>query len=124
MKKSRLLNVCLLCLLSLFFFSMLGADPALAKRVSYNFFNYSGYTIKSLYITAHGYNSWGSDLLGGSVLRNGNSVNLRYDTSRRYFDVKVVWLNNTTTTWTSYDYKGVWRVTLYEKNSKFYLESN
>ena len=124
MRKFRLFNLCVLCFLSFFVISTLEANVAWAKRVSYSFVNYSGYTIKNLYITGSSYGKWGTDLLGSSVLSNGNSVSLRYDNSVRYFDVKVVWMDGSDTTWSRVDYRGVWRKTLYREGSTFYLQSN
>lgn len=124
MRRSKILRVCVSCFLSVMILSTFGAGSALARRVSYSFVNYSGYTIKNLYITATGYNKWGSDLLGRSVLSNGDSVSLRYDNSTRYFDVKVVWMDGSDTTWSRVDYRSVWRKTLYRDGSTFYLRSN
>ena len=121
MKKSK---VRILCLLSVFFLSMLDAKSAFAKRVSYSFVNYSGRTVKRLYITGYDYNNWGSDILGDSVLSNGDSVSLNYDNKVRFFDVKVVWMDNSSTTWKKFSYKSVWRVTLYRDGSTYYLKGN
>lgn len=124
MRKSRLFNVCVLLLMSLLIISTLGATSASAKWVNYNFYNYSGRTIKNLYITSSKYGNWGSDLLKSSVLSNGGSVGLRYDNRVRYFDVKVVWMDGSSVTWSSYDYRSVWRITLYRKGSTYYIKGN
>ena len=121
MKKLKVVGLCFLSACIIFTF---GVGIALAKRVSYSFINYSGNTIKNLYITGSSYRKWGPDLLGSSVLSNGNSVSLNYDNSVRYFDVKVVWMDGSDTTWSRLDYRGVWRKTLYREGSTFYLRSN
>ena len=112
--------LCVLCLV----ISTLEANVAWAERVSYSFVNQSGYTIKHLYISASGYSKWPFDLLGTSILRNGDSVNLSYDNNTRYFDVKVVWMDGSDIIWSRVDYRGVWRKTLYREGSTFYLQSN
>ena len=124
MKRFKLSRACSLCLLSLFILFSFGANVASARWISYSFVNYSGYTIKNLYISASGYNKWGKDLLGKSVLQNGDSVSLRYNNDSRYFDIKVVWMDGSNSTCSRHDYKSVWRVTLYKKGSTFYVKNN
>jgi hypothetical protein len=124
MRKSKLFNVCVLLLMSLLIVSTLGATSASARWVNYTFYNYSGRTIKSLYITGSRYGSWGSDLLRQSILSNGGSVGLRYDNKVRFFDVKVVWMDGSSTTWKKHDYRSAWRITLYRKGSTYYIKNN
>ena len=124
MRRSRCLGLCLMCLLSVLFITTFGVGTASAKWVKYSFVNYSGRTIKALYITSSGYDKWGKDLLGNSVLYNGNSVSLQYSNEYRYYDVKIVWNDGSDTTWSKVDYKSVWRKTLYLDGSTYYIKSN
>lgn len=124
MRKSKLINLCAVCLLSVLMLSSFGAGTASAKWVSYSFVNYSGYTIKRLYISDSRSGVWGKDLLGSSVLANGNSVRLKYNNRARYFDIKVVWMDDSTSTCSRHDYKSVWRVTMYRDGSSFYVRNN
>ena len=82
--------------------------------------NYSGRTIKKLYITGSSSGDWGKDILGSSVLSNGDSVNLRYNDSVRYFDIKIVFMDDDYLTYWKYDYRSVWRVTLFRKDYDTY----
>ena len=119
-KSSKLFNICIVCLMSILILSALGAGQAYAKWVNYSFVNHSGRTIKNLYITSTGYDSWGKDLLGSSVLSNGESVGLRYNNNVRYFDLKVVFMDNDYVTFSRYDYRSIWRVTIYRSGSNRY----
>ena len=124
MKKSKLFKICSLCFFSMLFFSMCGADSAYAKWVTYSFKNYSGRTIKSLYVSSSGYNKWGDDMCGSSVLSSGESLSMKYNNRTRYFDVKVVWMDGSSTTWSKKDFKAMWRLTLYRNGSTYYLTNN
>ncbi len=123
-KSSKLLNVCAVCLLSMLVLSMLGADEASAKWKNYSFKNYSGRTIKNLYISRSGYDKWGNDMCGSSVLSHGESLNMRYDNKYHYFDIKVVWMDNTHSTWSKYNFRSMWRLTLYRDGSVYRISKN
>ena len=119
-RSSKLLNVFAIFLLSILVLSVLGADVASARWRNYSFVNYSGRTIKRLYITGSSSGNWGDDILGSSVLSNGDSVSLRYNDSVRYFDIKVVFMDDDYLTYWRYDYRSVWRVTLFRKDYDTY----
>ena len=104
--------------------STLGADSALAKWINYSFKNYSGHTIKNLYISSSGYRKWGDDMCGSSVLSNGESLSMRYNNTSRYFDIKVVWMDGSSATWSKRDFKGMWRLTLFKNGSNYYITNN
>ena len=125
MKRSKQFKLSIICSLSIMFLFALGAKQASAKWVNYSFVNHSGLTIKNLYITSSGYGNWGKDLLGSSVLHNGNRVNLRYNNNSRYFDVKVVFMNNDYVTFMRSNYGYAKRITLYRSGyNKCALEKN
>ena len=125
MKNSKLCKVCALCFLSVLILSTFGAKSAFAKWKSYSFFNYSGHIVKYLYITATGYDSWGKDLLGSSVLGSGDSVSLRYNDKYRYYDVKVVFSDGDDLIFRKSDFRNVWRKTLFHRSGTTYtLKSN
>ena len=124
MRRSKLLNLCALCLLSVLILSTFGAGTAFAKWVNYTFKNYSGRTIKRLYISSSGYDKWGDDMCGSSVLSNGESLSMRYNNTSRYFDIRVVWMDDSKATWSKYDFKGMWRLTLYDEGSVYRISKN
>ena len=119
--KSFKLSVLLVLLV---FFSICGVESASAKWRSYPFYNYSGKTVKYLYITGGGMKSWGKDLLGKGVLKPGQHVSLRYSDDVDYFDIKVVYSDGEEAIWWNYDYNGVWRLSLYRDGRTNVLHRN
>ena len=126
MKHSNRLNLRLVSLLLSLIIITLAANAALAARKNYNFVNYSGKTIKNLYVSLSSDGNWGSDHLGSSeVLINGKSLSCWYNDRYRYFDIKVVFMDNSDLIWYKYDFKGVWRLTLHVYDGKYgYALSN
>lgn len=124
MKRFKLFNAFLSCLLSVLILSTIGADSAFARWIDYSFVNYSGRIIKYLYITATGYDSWGSDILGSSVLGNGDRVGLRYNDDYRYYDVKVVFSDGSDVVFGGHDYRSLWRLTIFHKGGNTYTISS
>ena len=120
MRKSKIFSACVSCILSLLILSAYGADSAFASWKNYSFVNYTGRTIRNLYITATGYNKWGSDLLGNSVLGNGDSVSLRYNNDYRYYDIKVIFSGGDEIVFEKCDYKAVWRMTIFHRYGSTY----
>ena len=99
--------------------------PALAVRRDFTFVNHSGLTILQLYVSRTGYDSWGSDLLGSSMLESGESVNLWYDDYYTNFDVKVVFTGSTPDAiFSSHSFNSLWRLTIYRRDGRFWITSN
>lgn len=122
-KTSRISRICTVCLLSVLMLSVSGADSALARWVDYTFMNYSGRIISYLYITATGYGNWGRDLLP-TVLGNGDSVRLQYNTDYRYYNVKVVFSDGQEAVFGGHDYRSLWRLTIFHNGNHYTIRSN
>ena len=122
MRKLKPLNICLLSVLIIF---VLGNGTALAKRHNFSFANYCGRSVVLLYINASSANTWGSDILGrGNILANGDSFGCWYNDKYRYFDVKVVFADGSDAVFSRYDFKNLWRLTLYKKGNTYYIKGN
>jgi hypothetical protein len=64
--------------LSLAFILLLGAFAVSAQsRPSINIVNNTGYTIYELYVSPSESDEWGEDILGETVLENGNSFTIQ-----------------------------------------------
>ena len=121
---STLLTLVKVFVLAAFLVALPQSSVSATQWIDYRFVNHTGYTIKELYITRTGYNNWGTDLLGSSVLSNGESKGLRYNTDWRYWDVKIVFMNNEVITWSHVDYSGTWRKTVYRDGSRYMISNN
>lgn len=98
---------------------------ASADKKNFLFVNNSGRTIKSLYIyRSHYYSMWPADMLGMKLLRNGESVNLSYDDKFRYFDIKVVFSEGESKSWSDCDFSSLEKLTLRSRNDTYYLTWN
>ena len=121
MRKSKLSS---LCLMSVIILSLFAAGTASAKSVRGSFVNHSGMIVKYLYMSSHGDNEWGRDLLGSTVLGNGESGSFSYNNNfkryARYCDVKIVFANDKYLTFWNIDLRGLWRLTLYWKHGSTY----
>ena len=121
MKKSKLYSI---SLMSAIILSMFTIGTASAKSVRCSFENHSGTVVKYLYMSPHSYDNWGEDLLGNTVLWNGESGSFRYNNNfrvyARYYDIKVVFANGDYVTFWNIDFKGLWRLTFFWKNGSTY----
>ena len=124
MKNSKFFKVFMVCLTVLFVFTLLTENQASAEMVEFNLVNLSGRTMKRMYVSDTGADGLGVDILGDDVLRSGQSINPYYNDRYRYFNIRVVWTDNTYLTWSNYDLKGVWRLTLYKDGGTYYLRNN
>ena len=73
---------------------LLGAAsvPALAQSdPSFNVVNRSGRTIQELYVSSSQVNTWGTDMLGTSVLENGRAFPVRLPAGQCVNDIRVVY---------------------------------
>lgn len=82
--------------------------------------NHTGYEIKNLYISSSGSGSWGKDLLGNSTLANGSSKTISYNGDYTYYDLKIIFMNNSHREWTGnqrLNFNGAWRITIYKSRT-------
>ena len=94
--------------------------PALAAWKDLQVINHTGYTIKKLYVSQSGSDSWGQDLLGSNTLQNGSTTNIRYNGDFTYYDLKIVFMNDSHREWTGnqrLNFNGAWRITIYHSRT-------
>ena len=122
--KSKLFRLSVLFIF-LLLFSLSEAKMASAKWKKYPFYNYSGRTVKYLYISSSGYDKWGKDLLGKNILKPGQHVNLQYNDDTVLFDIKIVFAGDDDVyTWSKYNFKSMWRLSLYRDGSSYRINKN
>ena len=116
---------CVALVLVMLCLCVFNVGTASAKWRNFSFVNYSGKIISYLYISRVGYNKWGDDILGSSVLGQGDSHPCRYNDSYRYFDVKVVFSDGRDAVFSGHDFRSLWRLTIFQRNSGGYtIRSN
>jgi hypothetical protein len=59
--------------------ALCSALPAKAADQDFTLNNRTGHTLKALFVSPVGQDSWGSDILGQDVLENGESVDVKFD---------------------------------------------
>lgn len=119
----KLRNMCGVCLLAVIVLSTFGSDSAYAKHVDYLLNNLSGRVIRNLYIYASGHKNL-KDMLGSSVLVNGDTWSMWYENKYRYFDIIIVWSDGSTAEWYRYDFRGMWRLTVYRDGDYYRIRKN
>lgn len=80
--------------------------------------NTTGKTITEVYLVISGYETWGKDLLGESILQNGSTKKIRFDTDYSRYDFKIVFDDGKSITWkgnNALTLTGRWRLTIYYK---------
>jgi hypothetical protein len=78
--------------------------------------NTTGKTIDSVYLVISGYETWGKDLLGDTVIKNGDSKTIRYNTDYSRFDFRIVFSDGKDVNWkgnNALTLTGKWRLTLF-----------
>lgn len=124
MRNFKLRSVCGVLLLAAIILSTFGAGTASARRRNFSFVNYSGRIVSYLYITQSAYRKWGHDLIGSTVLANGDSCGCWYDDRIRYFDVRVVFSDGSDAVFMRHSFRGLWRLTLFNRNGTYTIRSN
>ncbi|MBQ7454319.1 MAG: hypothetical protein IJS69_04645 [Selenomonadaceae bacterium] len=96
-----------------------------ANTESVEIVNGTGRTIVALESVALR-NKWnGKDLLGGRVLKSGDSARINYDPAVRYFRLRIFFNDGNPVTWDKIDFNDAWRLTLYKgKNGKYTYAKN
>ena len=90
--------------------------------------NHIGATVRELYVSPSSTTSWGGDLLGADVLRDGGSVLIHY-TPRMYrgecvFDMKIVEQDGTTSTVSGVNLCTITDVTLNRSGGEVVFDTN
>lgn len=76
--------------------------------------NKTGVDIYYLYISPANSNNWGKDLLGESILSNGENIYIRFSGQpERWWDLKVKDKNGNTAYWKNLDLSLINQLTLY-----------
>jgi hypothetical protein len=60
------------------------------------FYNDTGSTIKSLYVSPHDDTDWGNDVLGSDELASGDNTIVYWESPQaaEYYDLKIIYYNN------------------------------
>ncbi len=83
--------------LAVLLFISASISPARADQRDFRLINRGSTTIVSVYISAHGNPSWGSDALGSSVVYSGQYSDMYYtgpDSVGCMFDIRVVYADH------------------------------
>ena len=82
-------------------FLCLAGAAANAADQDFTLYNNTGYTVDKVYVSAVGKTTWGKDILGEGQLEDGNKVNITFSngTTACNFDLKVVYTDDDTATW-------------------------
>jgi hypothetical protein len=78
--------------------------------------NTTGKTIDAVYLVISGYEGWGKDLLGDTVIKNGKSKTIRYNADYSRFDFRIVFSDGKELKWTDNNalkLTGKWRLTVF-----------
>jgi hypothetical protein len=83
----------------------LAGTVAQAADQDFALYNETGYTIDKVFVSTVGKASWGSDVLGQGSLDDGNKVDITFKsgTTACSFDLKVVYDDDDTATWSDVD---------------------
>ena len=98
-------------------------SPAAAQEAKQNFtlINKTGYELKELYVGPTASEDWGPDIMGDSVIGNGQSVNVRFSPRAKtcQWDLKVVYsVDDSSAVWSDINLCEVEKVTIrWDKNN-------
>ncbi len=83
----------------------LAGTVAQAADQDFSLYNDTGYTIDKVFVSAVGKATWGADIMGTGSLDAGNKVDITFKsgTAACSFDLKVVYDDNDTATWSDVD---------------------
>ncbi len=76
--------------------------------------NRTGYQIDEVYVSPSSSNRWGRDVMGRDVLEDGDTVDITFPSGTRgcNWDLKVVYSDHETATWSNVNLCSISRVTL------------
>lgn len=91
--------------------------------------NTTGKTIDSVYLVISGYEGWGKDLLGDTIIKNGGSKKIRFNADYSRFDFRVVFSDGKGINWTDKNaltLTGKWRLTVFynPETKKYHIHYN
>ena len=109
MQKIKSLRVFFLSALFVMAFSAV----AFASAQDFVLVNNTGYPIYRVNVSAASTNDWEEDILGSSVLMNGESVRVAFGVGNtQYWDINVVFEDGSSLAWYSIDLLTTYQVTL------------
>ena len=90
------------------------SSSAFALNLDFTLVNRSGRTFYRFYCSPINSTKWEEDLLGNDVLTDGSSVKIRIPSSYnvKYWDLRVVFQNDTEWTWTNVNLAAISRITI------------
>jgi len=94
--------------------SLLAPSVAQAARQNFSLDNETGYTISEVYVSPTSKNDWEEDVMGQDTLDTGSSVDITFPhhAGGCYWDLKVVYDDNTDAYWTNFNLCTISEITL------------
>jgi hypothetical protein len=91
------------------------AAPAFAGDQDFVLMNSTGYDIAEVYVGPTKSNSWGSDIMGSGTLDDNHFVTIKFPHSTTVckFDLKVVYTDKDTATWSNIDLCDTSKITIF-----------
>ena len=109
MKKINSLKVFFLAAL----FVMGLSSIAFAGAQDFTLVNNTGYPIYKVNVSAASTNSWEEDILGSSVLMNGESIRVNFGAgNQQYWDIQAIFEDGSALAWYGIDLLSTYQVTL------------
>ena len=109
MQKLKALKVLFLTAL----FAMAMSAVAFAGAQDFVLVNNTGYPIYKVNVSAASTNSWEEDILGSSVLMNGESIRVNFGAGNtQYWDIQAIFEDGSALAWYGIDLLSTYQVTL------------
>lgn len=82
--------------------------------------NKTGYTIDKIFVSPHDKNSWGDDIMGKDLLKDGESVDIKFHSGADAddYDLKVVYEDKEEAVWADLHLPKIHKVTLHWTEKK------
>ena len=116
MKNLKILPILMLTVA--FFFTAMNSTAHATIWKNLSIYNYTGYTIKALYLVPRGSSNWGEEQItarGYSSFGNNSYLPLSYNAEYSYWWLKIVFSNGATREWSgsnTVDLGGAYKITL------------
>ena len=112
-------------ILSMIISCSLSSSVFAANWKDVTFVNHTGRTIYYIFFNHISDSDWGGDFLHDKgILSPGESITCRYNAYYTFFDFKVVFSANRSSSdnayWREYNFSGAWRITIYSDGSGGY----
>ena len=89
------------------------SSVAFAGAQDFTLVNNTGYPIYQVNVSAASTNSWEEDILGSTVLMNGESLNVTFNVgNQQYWDIQAIFEDGSGIAWYNIDLLSVAQVTL------------